>query len=53
MEAVADLLVTVSAFAVANADRIETLELNPVIVREAGRGVLALDALVVPREATS
>lgn len=53
VDAVADLLVTVSAFAVANADRIETLELNPVIVREAGQGVLALDALVVPREGTS
>ncbi|MEU8877126.1 acetate--CoA ligase family protein [Streptomyces javensis] len=53
VEALADLLVTVSAFAVANADRVETLELNPVIVREAGRGVLALDALVVPREETS
>ncbi|MFJ9179335.1 acetate--CoA ligase family protein [Streptomyces sp. NPDC102360] len=51
--AVADLLVTVSAFAVANADRIETLELNPVLVREAGQGVLALDALMVPRQVTS
>jgi acyl-CoA synthetase (NDP forming) len=53
VEALADLIVTVSGFAVANADRIETLELNPVIVREAGQGVLALDALVVPREETS
>ncbi|MFE3825694.1 acetate--CoA ligase family protein [Streptomyces sp. NPDC059092] len=51
--AVADLLVTLSAFAVAHADRIETVELNPVIVREAGQGVLALDALLVPRERTS
>ncbi|WP_326806469.1 acetate--CoA ligase family protein [Streptomyces sp. NBC_01775] len=53
VDAIADLLVTVSAFAVANADRIETLELNPVVVREAGQGVLALDALVVPRQGTS
>ncbi|MFJ2211534.1 acetate--CoA ligase family protein [Streptomyces sp. NPDC101062] len=53
VDAVADLLVTVSAFAVAHADRIETLELNPVVVREAGQGVLALDALVVPRGVAS
>ena len=50
LDAVADLLVTVSRFAVANADRIETLELNPVVVREEGHGAVALDALVVPRE---
>lgn len=48
VDALADLLVTVSAFAVAHADQIDTVELNPVIVRTAGQGVLALDALVVP-----
>jgi acyl-CoA synthetase (NDP forming) len=48
VDALADLLVTVSAFAVAHADRIETVELNPVVVGEDGQGVLALDALVVP-----
>ncbi|MFF5563180.1 acetate--CoA ligase family protein [Streptomyces sp. NPDC012623] len=53
VDAVADLLVTLSAFAVAHADRIEAVELNPVVVLEAGRGVLALDALVVEREAVS
>ncbi|MFJ1649421.1 acetate--CoA ligase family protein [Streptomyces sp. NPDC088258] len=53
VDALADLLVTLSAFAVAHADRIEAVELNPVVVLEAGRGVLALDALVVEREAVS
>ncbi|MFE3598656.1 acetate--CoA ligase family protein [Streptomyces sp. NPDC059142] len=50
VDALADLLVTVSAFAVAHTDRIGTVELNPVVVGEAGQGVLALDALVVPHE---
>ncbi|MFJ7996147.1 acetate--CoA ligase family protein [Streptomyces sp. NPDC096310] len=50
VDALADLLVRVSAFAVAHADRIGTVELNPVVVGEAGQGVLALDALMVPRE---
>ncbi|MFE2938150.1 acetate--CoA ligase family protein [Streptomyces sp. NPDC059255] len=45
--AVADLLVTVSALAVAHAGRIDSLELNPVVVRADGLGALALDALVV------
>ncbi|RDG36551.1 acetate--CoA ligase family protein [Streptomyces corynorhini] len=53
VDALADLLVTVSAFAVAHADRIEAVELNPVVVLAAGQGVLALDALLLEREGTS
>lgn len=49
VDAVADLLVRISRFAAAHAADIETIDLNPVIVRPAGEGVVALDALVVPR----
>lgn len=47
VEALARTLAHISVFAAANADRLETLDLNPVLVRE--EGVLALDALIVPR----
>ncbi len=30
-------------------DELDEIELNPVLVREAGRGVVALDAVIVPR----
>lgn len=49
VDAIADLLVRISRFAAAHAADIETIDLNPVIVRPAGEGVVALDALVVPR----
>jgi len=38
-----------SRFAAAHAGRLESAELNPLMVRPAGRGVIALDALIVPR----
>lgn len=46
----ADLLVKISQFAAAHADDIETVDLNPVIALPEGDGVVALDALVVPRQ---
>jgi acetate---CoA ligase (ADP-forming) len=46
VDALAHLLVAVSEFAVVNADTIESLDLNPVMVLDQGHGVLALDALV-------
>lgn len=49
VDGLADLLVTVSEFAAAHRDDIETVDLNPVIVLPKGEGVVALDALVVPR----
>ena len=49
LDALADALAALSRFAAAHAGRIESAELNPVLVRPAGQGVTALDALIVPR----
>jgi succinyl-CoA synthetase beta subunit len=46
-EALAGALVAVSGMAVALAPRLKELDINPVFVRPAGRGVAAADALVV------
>lgn len=51
IEALADLLSRLSHFAAANADQIASIDLNPVLVMERGRGVLPLDALIVARQA--
>lgn len=48
VDALADMLSALSRFAAANADAIESVDLNPVRVLEKGRGVAALDALIVP-----
>ena len=48
VDALAEMLSALSRFAAANADRIESIDLNPVRVLEKGRGVVALDALIVP-----
>jgi acyl-CoA synthetase (NDP forming) len=50
VDALADLLVNISDFAAAHADDIETIDLNPVLAWPKGEGVVALDALVVPRQ---
>ncbi|MCC7272508.1 MAG: acetate--CoA ligase family protein [Alphaproteobacteria bacterium] len=47
--ALAEALARLSAFAAANAGRLGSLDINPLIVRPAGRGVVAVDALFVPR----
>ena len=49
VDALAAALAALSRFAAAHAGRIESAELNPVVVRPAGQGVIALDALIVPR----
>lgn len=49
VDALADLLVKVSSFAASHRDDIETIDLNPVLVHAQGEGVVALDALIVPR----
>lgn len=51
VEALAEMLSALSLFAAANADAIDSVDLNPVRVFEKGRGLLALDALIVPRAA--
>jgi acyl-CoA synthetase (NDP forming) len=49
VDALADVLVKLATFAAAHPDDLETIDLNPVLVRPKGQGVVALDALVVPR----
>jgi hypothetical protein len=50
--ALARALVSLSALGMALGDRLETIDVNPLLVRPAGEGALALDALVVVREPT-
>ncbi|MCO5162072.1 MAG: acetate--CoA ligase family protein [Mesorhizobium sp.] len=51
VDALAEMLAALSRFAAANAAGIDSIDLNPVRVMERGKGVMALDALVVPRGA--
>jgi acetate---CoA ligase (ADP-forming) len=50
MDALTALLVRLSQIGAAYADVLETVDLNPVAVLPAGRGVRVLDALVIPRK---
>ena len=47
LDALAETLARLSVFAAANAERIESVDLNPLIVR--ADGTFAVDALIVPR----
>lgn len=49
IEALARMLSDLSRFAAANAAGIESIDLNPVRVLERGKGLVALDALIVPK----
>ena len=49
--ALARALARLSVFAQANADALESLDINPFIVLPEGQGALAVDALIVPRAA--
>ncbi len=49
--ALARALAQLSVFAQANADALESLDINPFIVLPEGQGALAVDALIVPRAA--
>jgi acetyltransferase len=51
--ALIDALINLSAMVEAFGDRLQTVDVNPLLVRAEGDGVLALDALVVLREAAS
>ena len=50
VEAVAELIVAVSRFAVAQREVVAEVELNPVLVHAAGQGCTVADALLVARE---
>ncbi|MBC7781409.1 MAG: acetate--CoA ligase family protein [Proteobacteria bacterium] len=52
VEAVVDTLLALSALAIDLKDHLAELDVNPLLVRERGRGVKALDALAKPRLAT-
>jgi acetate---CoA ligase (ADP-forming) len=47
VDALVAALVNLSRFAAANADRIESIDINPFLVRAAGEGAVALDATVL------
>ena len=53
IDALADLLAILSAVGQAYGEFIEAIDLNPVAVLAAGRGVCVLDALVIPRKITN
>jgi acyl-CoA synthetase (NDP forming) len=48
VEALAQALSRLSLYAAAQGDRLDSIDINPFIVRPAGKGALAVDALVVP-----
>ncbi len=47
LEALSDTLTSVGRLAVDWADRIEVLDINPLMILPEGRGVIAVDALLV------
>ena len=47
--ALARAIAAVSRLAAANADRLQTLEINPILVMPEGQGVIALDAVIETR----
>ncbi len=49
LDALAEALVRLSRFAAAHGDQLESVDLNPFLVRATGQGALALDAVVIPR----
>lgn len=51
--AAAKSLARLSEFAVRHADQVAEIDLNPVLVREEGQGVVALDALLIPVSPTA
>ena len=53
IEALADTIVRLSQLAVRHADTVASIEINPLRVFPAGEGVLALDAVVLPRGETT
>jgi hypothetical protein len=50
VDALAEALAAVSVYAAANADTLESIDLNPVLVKAKGEGCVAVDALIVARE---
>jgi hypothetical protein len=53
ISALVEAVLAIQAFGLANAARLEELEVNPLIVCEAGHGAFAVDALMRMREEES
>jgi acyl-CoA synthetase (NDP forming) len=51
IDALADALAALSRLAAARRDDFVAIDINPFLVRRAGRGAVALDALIIPRPA--
>ena len=52
VDALAGAVAALSRFAAAHADVIESVDVNPLVVRSRGEGSFALDALIVGRHAS-
>lgn len=52
LDALAAAIASVSRLAAANADRLRSIEINPLVVLPRGKGVVALDAIIETREPT-
>ena len=52
IDALAQAIARLSVLAAAHTDEIESIDVNPFLVRPAGQGAVAVDAFVVPRPAT-
>ena len=48
-DALAEAIVTLSQFAVTHADAVESIDINPFLLRPKGQGAVALDALIIRR----
>ena len=48
-DALAKAIVTLSQFAVTHADAVESIDINPFLLRPKGQGAVALDALIIRR----
>jgi succinyl-CoA synthetase beta subunit len=48
VEALAEALAKLSAFAAANEAKLDSIDINPFIVLPEGKGAVAVDALIVP-----
>lgn len=52
LDALTDAIVALSRFAAKHAEDVAEIDINPLLVRSKGQGVVALDALIVPKSAT-
>ncbi len=48
VDALAEALSKLSVFAYENAERIESIDINPFLVLPEGQGAFAVDALIIP-----